>query len=104
MGLDDPKGSSRRAAYDAYAAHLEPFHNWLLKHTFQARTPVSWSLQPDVVKAATVSSKGCKRLQQRVQPHAAATCSRGDTHARTHAPCPCPCPLAGGAERGALEA
>ena len=29
------QGSSRRAAFDAYAEHLEPFHNWLLKHTFR---------------------------------------------------------------------
>ena len=26
----------KRAAFEAYAEHLEPFHNWLLKNTFQA--------------------------------------------------------------------
>ena len=24
----------KRAAFEAYAEHLEPFHNWLLKNTF----------------------------------------------------------------------
>ena len=32
-----------------------------------------------------MSSRGCNRSQQRLQPHAAATCSRGGTHARTRA-------------------
>lgn len=38
MALDEgggKRGDSKRAAFDAYAEHLEPFHNWLLKNTFQ---------------------------------------------------------------------
>ena len=79
MGLDDPKGSSRRAAFDAYAAHLEPFHNWLLKHTFQAHLPqlhmhtfqacipMCYSSTPSrpasrVVEPATRCGGGCNRV------------------------------------------
>ena len=38
MALDEgggKEGDSKRAAFAAYAEHLEPFHNWLLKNTFQ---------------------------------------------------------------------
>ena len=38
MALDESsgkRGDSKRAAFEAYAEHLEPFHNWLLKNTFQ---------------------------------------------------------------------
>ena len=38
MALDEggsKRGDSmKRAAFEAYAQHLEPFHNWLLKSTF----------------------------------------------------------------------
>ena len=40
MALDESsgkRGDSKRAAFEAYAEHLEPFHNWLLKNTFQVR-------------------------------------------------------------------
>ena len=33
-GEEAKKGGARKAAHAAYAEHLEPFHNWLLKNTF----------------------------------------------------------------------